>query len=486
MALSTFTTTSASLTLTTGEMLELQPGTNQVLTHLDGWFSPAGTRREGTSRLWAHGSFSERGWRDERIVTLGGHIFTESRTDAANMTDTLAAALADGTAGKFIVDDVDLGYREASVYITGTPTVNWDGNLDIFFMIDMVAPDPRKYGELVTVGTTAAAPGGGLIMPLFSGGLGSLLRTNYAKQPSVEYASDKWTSYGSSVTGAVMTNGGKYGQNYFRLTYSASVAGNRGRYHDEPIVVRSGETWTASMWVRPSTALSLSMRMEFRTSADSLVGSSVYGNAFSCPANVWTRLHVTGTASGDADVIRVQNYAFGTTFPAGATYDLDAEQIERGAAPTDYLDGDTVASGKAYMWTGATGDSASEEYATVSEGGILDFGEVGSPGTVTLENGGTADSAPVFTISGYAPGFTITEVSTGARLIYSETVLAGQTLTISAADGSVLLDGYADRSAYLTRREWTRVNGRARNTYLFESPGNDGASLTLGVKPAWW
>ncbi|UYL87622.1 minor tail protein [Arthrobacter phage VResidence] len=290
MALETFTTTAASLTLTTGEMLELQPGTNQVLTLLDGWFSPAGTRREGTARLWAHGTFSERGWRDQRVVTLGGHIFTDNRRDAANMTDTLSAALADGTAGKFIVNDADLGYREATVFITGTPTVNWDGNLDIFFMIDMVAPDPRKYGELIQASTPAAADGGGLIFDLF------------------------------------------------------------------------------------------------------------------------------------------------------------------------------------------TGDNA----------GVLDFGASGTPGTVTLENIGTADTAPVFTVSGMAPGFTITETLSGARLIYSQTLAAGQTLTINAADGSVLLDGYADRSAYLTRREWTRVPGRTRNTYLFESPGNSGASLTLGIKPAWW
>ncbi|QNO12678.1 minor tail protein [Arthrobacter phage Tweety19] len=283
-------TTAASLTLTTGELLSLQPGTNQVLTSLEGWFSPAGTRRSGTERLWAHGTFSERGWRDQRVISVGGHIFTETRSAAAEMTDTLSAALADGTAGQFIVDDADLGRRTATVFISGTPTVEWDGGVDIFFGIDMVAPDPRKYGELVTLDTPAASPGGGLVMDLFTG----------------------------------------------------------------------------------------------------------------------------------------------------------------------------------------------------ANAGVLDFGDSGNPGTVTFENVGTADTAPVFTVSGYAPGFTITEVNTGARLIYSQTVAAGQTLVLNAADGSVLLDGYADRSAYLTRREWTRVNGKSRATYLFESLGNVGATLQIGVKPAWW
>lgn len=291
MALETLATTAASITLTTGQMLELQPGTNQVLTRLDGWFSPAGTRRNSTDRLWAHGTFSERGWRDQRIITVGGHIFTDTRAEAAALTDTLAAALADGTAGKFIVNDADLGYREATVYISGNPDVIWDGHLDISFMIDMVAPDPRKYGLPVTVTTPAAAPGGGLVFDLFTGSTNS---------------------------------------------------------------------------------------------------------------------------------------------------------------------------------------------------GVLDFGTAGTPGTATVENFGTADTSPIFTVTGYAPSFTITETLSGARLVYSDTLPAGQRLVINAADGSVLLDGYADRSAALSRREWTRIPGRTRNTCLFESPGNSGAQMTLEMRPAWW
>ena len=288
MTLSTFATTSASLTLTTGGLLSLQPGTNQVLTDLKGWHDSPGTRRSSTPRLWAHGSFSERGWRAERVVTVAGYVYCASRADAAAMVDTLNAALADGTEGTLTVDDADLGKRWATVYMSGKPTVDWDGGTDIVFVVDMVAPDPRKYGDWAEASTRAAAPGGGLAFDLFT----------------------------------------------------------------------------------PS--------------------------------------------------------------------------------------------------------------------GVLDFGAAGTPGTVTLANAGTADAAPVFTVSGYAPGFTITEVATGARLIYSQTILAGQTLTLDANDGSVLLDGYADRSAYMTRREWTRIQGRASATFLFESPGNTGASMKVGVNPAWW
>lgn len=504
MALSTFTTTSASLTLTTGEMLELQPGTNQVLTHLDGWFSPAGTRREGTARLWAHGSFSERGWRDQRVITVGGHIFTETRTDAANMTDTLSAALADGTAGTFIVDDADLGYREATVYITGTPTVNWDGGLDIFFMIDMVAPDPRKYGEPLTVSTVASAPGGGLDFGLFTGA-DSTTRINYALNPEAVSA----TGFATYLTGTSETGTTTYvtgagdgpaggPTSYARRSVTAAKTGGSTGFsattstYIAPHSGTTGDSETASVWLRYTGTGSLQVRMRATAYSGTTAVTSTDSNYITLPTGQWVRVSSTVTATGDYDGVGWWAYFTSGNVPAaGSTLDATGVLIESGSALGTWFSGRSASTAGVteHYWGGAADASLSTEIAYsagAGNAGVLDFGAAGSPGTVTLENVGTADSAPVFTISGYAPGFTITEVTTGARLIYTGTVLAGQTLTINAADGSVLLDGYADRSAFLTRREWTRVPGRTRYTYLFESPGNDGASLTLGVKPAWW
>jgi hypothetical protein len=291
MALSTFANTSASLTLTTGHRVALRGGTGRVLTELQGWYSPPAVRRTATARLGAHGTFTERGWRDERVITVSGHAYADTRAGAAALTDELAGILADGTDGEFAVDDVDVGYRRARVTLSGTPEVLWDGQYDVTFTIDLVAADPRKYGRPLQLSTLAAAPGGGLVTPLFT--------------------------------------------------------------------------------------------------AETTVG-------------------------------------------------------------------------------------------------ILDFGHPGTPGTVTVENGGTADTPPRFTIEGYAPGFTITQVESGDRLVYRETVPAGSRLVLDAADGSVVLDGWTDRSPYLTRREWSRIPGRSSRTYLFESPKNSGATMTLEASPAWW
>lgn len=290
-ALSTFTDSPASLTLSTGHRVALAGGTGRVLTDLKGWYSPPAVRRTATARLGAHGTFSERGWRDERVITVSGHAFADTRAAAAALTDELAGILADGTEGDFAVDDADVGYRHARVTLSGTPEVSWDGQLDVAFTIDLVAADPRKYGRPVQRTTLAAAPGGGLVTPLFTG----------------------------------------------------------------------------------STTL-----------------------------------------------------------------------------------------------------------------GVLDFGVPGIPGTVTLENPGTADTSARFTVRGYAPGFTITEVESGDRLVYAQTVPVSSELVLDGADGSVILDGWTDRSPYLTRREWSRIPGRSSRTYLFESLKNDGASMTAEASPAWW
>lgn len=117
----------------------------------------------------------------------------------------------------------------------------------------------------------------------------------------------------------------------------------------------------------------------------------------------------------------------------------------------------------------------------------LDYGAPGDPGTVSLTNTGTADTAPAFTVTGDMPnGFTITHVQSGSRLVYSDAVLAGQTLRLDAADASVWLEGNADRSAKLTVREWVRVPKKTTATWLFEAAGSVGAQLIVEMRPAWW
>lgn len=90
--------------------------------------------------------------------------------------------------------------------------------------------------------------------------------------------------------------------------------------------------------------------------------------------------------------------------------------------------------------------------------GVLDFGTPGDPGQMTLVNPGNADAWPVFTVLGpVIGGFTLTDLSTGRRLVYSDDVPAGgSVLVVDSADGSASLNG-ADRTGRLTTKQWFPV-----------------------------
>lgn len=124
---------------------------------------------------------------------------------------------------------------------------------------------------------------------------------------------------------------------------------------------------------------------------------------------------------------------------------------------------------------------------TAGSVGVLDYGMAGAPGTVALTNTGTADTAPVHTVTGDCPdGFSITELGTGQRLVYAAAVIPGQIIRLDAADGSVTLDDDGDRSPQLVRREWVRLDKGQTGTWLFEAPNSTTALLEVEVKPAWW
>lgn len=166
LGVSTYEHTEATLELSTGFLLGLQPDTNQVVTGLDGWVNGAPMRRPKTNRQGAHGNFAERGWKDERIVSVSGAFFGSSRAEAAHYTDLINAFLADGTGGTLTVSDLDLGTRFARVFLDGTPEVNWNGGTVVRFAIDMATPDPRKYGSQSSGQTGPPEDGGGLVYDL--------------------------------------------------------------------------------------------------------------------------------------------------------------------------------------------------------------------------------------------------------------------------------------------------------------------------------
>lgn len=284
-----------SLALKTGFDLGWAPGTATYLTGkgVEGWTGSAPIRRDSSALLGAHGTHAERGFKDERLITVTGHHVAASRAAAGLYADDLAAYLGDGEAGLFRVDDASLGSRWAEVYLApGGVDVTWTGGVDVSFQIHMVAPDSRKYGTPVTSPATGVpVPGNGLVFPLFG-------------------------------------------------------------------------------------------------------------------------------------------------------------------SPTN---------------------------------GVLNIGSGGYSGKVTVQNTGTADTGVRHTVWGdHVPGFTITHTGTGRRLVYTELITAGQSVTLDSKDGAVLLDGYAPRDSKLLVAEWVRLGRGESGTWLFESAGSTNAQMTAAVTPAWW
>lgn len=195
--------------------------------------------------------------------------------------------------------------------------------------------------------------------------------TNYATNPSLEASAADWSPYSWTGTGARMQGQGAIGDWFYRLTASATLTGAKGRYHDVPAPVISGEVWTLSIHVRPSRTITMQAQGEFRNSSGVVGPVAQAGPSISCPANQWTRVHLTMTATGDATVVRFQNYLRSATLQAGDTLDLDGEVITLGQL-SPFFDGDTPSgttdNESHYRWTGTPHASTSEKYLPATDG----------------------------------------------------------------------------------------------------------------------
>ena len=167
------------------------------------------------------------------------------------------------------------------------------------------------------------------------------LYRNYVTNPSLEADATNWTTYGWTGTGERVKGSAKAGDWFFRLTASAEVTGNAGRYFDTPAPGKAGEAWTASIHVRPSRTITMRSMGELRVGGGVVGPLRQLGPEVLCVAGEWTRLHVTMTAIADATWVRHQIYLQGARLKAGDTLDLDAECVSKGEL-THYFDGSGV------------------------------------------------------------------------------------------------------------------------------------------------
>lgn len=120
--------------------------------------------------------------------------------------------------------------------------------------------------------------------------------------------------------------------------------------------------------------------------------------------------------------------------------------------------------------------------------GVLDWGDPGDPGQITLTNGGDADAPIQAQVIGAVPGgFEIS--AAGQRITYPVDVPAGQTIYLDTAAGTVLAEGTADRRANLTHADWLTVPAGGSLTLQFTGLGAYDPTARLvvsGFQATYW
>lgn len=122
-------------------------------------------------------------------------------------------------------------------------------------------------------------------------------------------------------------------------------------------------------------------------------------------------------------------------------------------------------------------------------GGALYYGALGNLGRVSVLNSGTADTWPVFEVTGeLADGFYIQCLGDGSTLRYDRVVPAGTSVTIDSRTGSVLVDGVSDASTYLTRDQFFSIPAGGSCDIQFNaiSTSSGTPTMTVTARSGWW
>lgn len=129
------------------------------------WYTPGESKTQPPDRPQDHGSFrNAKDWSDSVTPSVKAHYVGETY---AQVLENIArvARLRDGNPRTMrVTDDLGASSREVSIRFVKIPDTH--GRLTIDFSIDMLAADPRRYGDEVSVSTGLPIVAGGLVWPI--------------------------------------------------------------------------------------------------------------------------------------------------------------------------------------------------------------------------------------------------------------------------------------------------------------------------------
>ena len=237
-------------------------------------------------------------------------------------------------------------------------------------------PEPSQ----ILAGSTGADFDAAMADRVWSGTV-TTVRTNLATRPRPSESATGWgfqNGTGETTTGSPQTTpgAGPEGRTGFlrRVVTALKTAGLSGHYYRESgLSGVAGDVRSFGAWVRFSHDVSAAISIQFRTGSTT-TGGSFAGTSTTVPANVWTYLTFSATATGSYDTVQVwPQVSVSTPVPIGGYYDVTDVLIETGSVPGAYHDGSMPDTPTVdHAWTGPAFNSMSTETTTVLTPGSFD------------------------------------------------------------------------------------------------------------------
>ena len=198
--------------------------------------------------------------------------------------------------------------------------------------------------------------------------------TNYCKNPSFETDVTLWEEYSSDASATAPTLSRVTTAGNFVFGAAAMKVANGDSAWTGFIgaaitkasapVAASGEVWSASAWVKASTAIGVTIQIEFYTAGDVSTGSTGYSLDVSTG---WVPISLTSDAAGASTayaILRIFSYTANTAFDLY----IDGVVLEEANTPSEFFDGSL---GQGYAWTGTQHLSTSTRTGGLTNHGAL-------------------------------------------------------------------------------------------------------------------
>ncbi|MGW6598507.1 phage distal tail protein [Streptomyces sp. NPDC055036] len=411
------------------------PGSQYVVTAVDGLDDMPDIRAQDIERPGQHGDYTGPDYTGPRVVQLGLGLRGQTPDDLR----ALALSLRDATQPQR--QPAPLQFLDQDVLVFGKVrrrSIPYDAEY-LWRLgsaaLEIYCADPYLYGlEERSESTTAYSPSAGRTYPLVYAGAGPAVR-NLVLNPSFEETfTTETTGFGTSSTRSRVSAESYVGQ--YSVQHAISLASAQGgtSWNIEPV---SAGTVQFGVWVKiPSTGIA-ALELWWRSQTTNLFTLSVLASA---APGTWARVSGSYTVAAGQTCDRVAAVATASS-AGGATWWADAAMAHVGTTLSPYFDGSTGG-----VWEGIPNASVSLRPAGTNRV----YGSSGTSGRLTAVNGGASPAYPVLRIDGPVANPSIEQVTTGSSLVLDATIQAGEFLVIDTRTRAVLLMGSSPR------RTWVR------------------------------